>query len=152
MKLWPLAEKFQRQCSTPSKFLARQDVDRRNYRVVTASTSYCLMKSSVTGRQLHWNRPCHACKVGRSNIHRLGSRAFNSAVQGRSSQRPGCCNLSRGRFHDAKNSSILPTDHFKGGDLGNATLKHLQNPQNRKYQVLPRVFIGQRPLIGHVQV
>ena len=51
MKLWPLAEKFQRQCSTPSKFLAGQDVDRRNCRVVTASTPYCLMKSSVTGRQ-----------------------------------------------------------------------------------------------------
>lgn len=80
---------------------------RRSQKLQGCYRPYCLVKPSVTVRQLHWNRPCHACKVGRSNTHRLASRAFNSAVQGRSSQRPGCRNLSRGRFLDTKNTGIL---------------------------------------------
>jgi hypothetical protein len=41
-----------------------------------------------------------------------------------------------------------PPGRVVGGFLGNATLKLRQYPRIREYQVLSRVFIGQRPLIG----
>jgi hypothetical protein len=47
--------------------------------------------------------------------------------------------------------TIPPPGTVVGGSLGNATLKLRQYPRIREYQVLSRVSIGQRPLIGSMK-